>query len=163
MTTQKDTSWYVTPPTANKCSARRSTTRNTSPGSYLLNSRTIISSKTIPNPPKKLATTNRTNHSGNNLSNWLLAIGYWKKYWRMYMSSVFFVCSSPLLLSFLSLFYILTLLYFPTLSTSSLYLFLKINLYYNHPKRYKLPSNYLIINTYPSSACIFSPLACIFF
>ena len=63
---------------------------------------------------------------------------------------------------FPSPFYFLPLYFFPTLSTSSLYLFLKINLYYNLSKRYKLPHNSLIINSYLSSACIFSPLACIF-
>ena len=51
----------------------------------------------------------------------------------------------------------------PLLSISSLYLFLKIIYFNNHPKRYKLPSNFIIINSCLYLTCIFLPLACIFF
>ena len=54
-----------------------------SPGSYLLNSRTIISSKTILNPPKKQRITNRTKHSGSSLSKRLLDIGYRLSAWNL--------------------------------------------------------------------------------
>lgn len=45
-----------------------------SPGSYLLNSRTIISSKTIPNPPKKQRISKKTHRSGHNSNNSLYKI-----------------------------------------------------------------------------------------
>ena len=82
-THKKDTSWYITPPAANRCSATKSTTPNTSPGSYLLNSRTIFSSRTIPPPRKKPKQTNRTKHSGSSLNNRQLAIGYWLSAWNL--------------------------------------------------------------------------------
>ena len=51
--------------------------------------------------------------------------------------------------------FILSFLFFPTLSIFSLYLFLQIYCTVTIKKRYKPPLNYLIININISSACIF--------
>ena len=125
MHNKKDTSWYVIPPDANKCSATKSTTQNTSPGSYLLNSRTIISSKTTPNPPKKQRKSKKIHRSGHNSNNSPYSI-------RQQNSCLIFVLLSFPFYLFPSSFY--PFLFFPPLSTSSLYLFLKINLYQNQQK-----------------------------
>ena len=129
--------------------------RNTSTGS----------SKTIPNPPKKqqkskpIIPSGSSSNSCSHFFQQILLLSF-----CMFSSFVYplFYISSVLsiLCSYISSAPICPL---PLLSISSLYLFLKINLYNNHSKRYKLPPNSFIINICPLLACIFSPLACIFF
>ena len=99
ITQKKDTSCYLTLPAAHKCSAIKSTMPNTSPGS----------SRTIPPLPKKQRTINTTIPSGNNSNNSPYSIRQPK--------------SCLILFFYLFPLDLLSRLYFPTLSTSSLYLF----------------------------------------
>ena len=93
-----------------------------SPGSYLLNSRTIISSKTIQHLPRKQKKSKKIHHSGHNSNNSPIL--------NKAAKQLPYFCS-----------FVFSLLFFLTLSISSLYLFYKTSLYCTIKKRYKLIRN----------------------
>ena len=109
-TIKKDTSCDLTLLAAKKCSATRSTTRNTSPGS----------SKTIPHLRRKQKKSKKIHHSGQDSNNSPYSI-------RQQNGCLIFLLLSFPFYFFPSSFY--PFLFFPPLSISSLYLFYKISLY----------------------------------